>query len=88
MTRDEVPVGEDQKQHVELARDIAARFNSRYGRTFTLPRVVNPPIAARLKDLASPENKMSKSSASTAGVLLLLDSEEALRRKVMRAVAS
>jgi tryptophanyl-tRNA synthetase len=83
---DEVPVGEDQKQHVELARDIAARFNSRYGETFTLPHVVNPPVAARLKDLASPEAKMSKSSVSAAGVLLLLDDENTLRRKVMRAV--
>jgi len=83
---DEVPVGQDQKQHVELARDIAVRFNSRYGRTFTVPRAVNPPIAARLKDLASPMDKMSKSSASTAGVLLLLDNKEALRNKVMRAV--
>jgi tryptophanyl-tRNA synthetase len=83
---DEVPVGEDQKQHVELARDIAGRFNSRYGHTFTLPRVVNPPVAARLKDLASPGEKMSKSSASAAGVLLLLDDEKALRHKVMRAV--
>jgi tryptophanyl-tRNA synthetase len=83
---DEVPVGEDQKQHVELARDIAARFNSRYGETFTLPHAVNPPVAARLKDLASPEGKMSKSSASAAGVLLLLDDENTLRRKVMRAV--
>jgi len=83
---DEVPVGADQKQHVELARDIAARFNSRYGRTFKVPRVVNPPIAARLKDLASPADKMSKSSASAAGVLLLLDSKDVLRRKVMNAV--
>jgi tryptophanyl-tRNA synthetase len=84
---DEVPVGEDQKQHVELARDLAGRFNSRYGQAvFTLPRAVNPPIAARLRDLASPEAKMSKSSASTAGILLLLDDEKALRRKVMRAV--
>ena len=83
---DEVPVGEDQKQHVELARDIAGRFNSRYGQTFTLPNAVNPPVAARLKDLASPGDKMSKSSASAAGVLLLLDDEETLRRKVMRAV--
>ena len=83
---DEVPVGEDQKQHVELARDVAARFNTRYGDTFTLPRAVNPPVAARLKDLTSPEAKMSKSSASAAGVLLLLDDEKSLRRKVMRAV--
>lgn len=83
---DEVPVGEDQKQHVELARDLAGRFNSRYGATFTLPRAVNPPVAARLRDLAAPESKMSKSSATDAGVLLLLDAPEVLRRKVMRAV--
>jgi tryptophanyl-tRNA synthetase len=82
----EVPVGEDQKQHVELARDLAARFNSRYGETFTLPVNVNPPVAARLRDLATPEAKMSKSNPSTAGVLLLGDAPEALRRKVMRAV--
>ena len=82
----EVPVGEDQKQHVELARDLAQRFNSRYGATFTLPRAVNPPVAARLRDLAAPEAKMSKSSANDAGVLLLLDPPEVLRRKVMRAV--
>jgi tryptophanyl-tRNA synthetase len=82
----EVPVGEDQKQHVELARDLAARFNSRYGETFTLPTNVNPPVAARLRDLATPEAKMSKSNPSTAGVLLLDDAPEVLRRKVMRAV--
>ena len=83
----EVPVGEDQKQHVELARDLAVRFNSRYGAgTFTVPAAVNPPVAARLKDLASPEAKMSKSTPNTAGVLLLDDSPEVLRRKVMRAV--
>ncbi|HEX4787370.1 MAG TPA: tryptophan--tRNA ligase [Actinospica sp.] len=82
----EVPVGEDQKQHVELARDLAGRFNARYGATFTLPEAVNPPIAARLRDLTAPEAKMSKSSASDAGVLLLLDEPATLRRKVMRAV--
>jgi tryptophanyl-tRNA synthetase len=82
----EVPVGEDQKQHVELARDLAGRFNARYGETFTLPEVVNPPVAARLRDLTAPQAKMSKSSASDAGVLLLLDEPETLRRKVMRAV--
>jgi tryptophanyl-tRNA synthetase len=82
----EVPVGADQKQHVELARDLAGRFNARYGETFTLPVAVNPPVAARLRDLTAPEAKMSKSSASDAGVLLLLDEPETLRRKVMRAV--
>jgi tryptophanyl-tRNA synthetase len=83
---DEVPVGEDQRQHVELARDIAARFNARYGPTFTLPRAVNPPVAARIMDLASPEAKMSKSAPASAGALRLLDEPDLLRRKVMRAV--
>jgi len=83
---DEVPVGEDQKQHVELARDLAGRFNARYGATFTVPRVVNPPVAARLRDLSAPEAKMSKSASSDAGVLLLLDEPDVLRRKVLRAV--
>jgi tryptophanyl-tRNA synthetase len=83
---DEVPVGEDQSQHVELARDIAARFNSRYGQTFTLPKAVNPPVAARIMDLTEPTNKMSKSTSSAAGSLRLLDEPDVLRRKVMRAV--
>ena len=83
---DEVPVGEDQSQHVELARDVAARFNSRYGPTFTLPKAVNPPVAARIMDLADPTSKMSKSAPSVAGSLRLLDAPEVLRRKVMRAV--
>jgi tryptophanyl-tRNA synthetase len=83
---DEVPVGEDQSQHVELARDVAQRFNSRYGDTFTVPRAVNPPVAARIMDLASPTDKMSKSAPSPAGALRLLDEPEVLRRKVMRAV--
>jgi tryptophanyl-tRNA synthetase len=83
---EEVPVGEDQSQHVELARDVAARFNARYGPTFTLPRAVNPPVAARIMDLAEPTAKMSKSASSAAGSLRLLDEPDVLRRKVMRAV--
>ncbi|MFI6511028.1 tryptophan--tRNA ligase [Streptosporangium sp. NPDC050855] len=83
---DEVPVGEDQSQHVELARDIAQRFNTRYGPTFTVPRAVNPPVAARIMDLTSPGDKMSKSAPSAAGALRLLDEPDVLRRKVMRAV--
>jgi tryptophanyl-tRNA synthetase len=82
----EVPVGEDQRQHVELARDLAIRFNSRYGTTFTVPRAVNPPVAARLMDLTSPTEKMSKSTSSAAGALRLLDEPDQLRRKIMRAV--
>lgn len=83
---DEVPVGEDQSQHVELARDVATRFNARYGPTFTVPEAVNPLVAARIMDLTGPENKMSKSTSSDAGALRLLDEPEVLRRKVMRAV--
>jgi tryptophanyl-tRNA synthetase len=83
---DEVPVGEDQRQHVELARDLACRFNARYGHTFTVPRAVNPLVAARIMDLAAPTEKMSKSTFSTAGTLRLLDKPDVLRRKVMRAV--
>ncbi|MGO9078420.1 MAG: tryptophan--tRNA ligase [Streptosporangiaceae bacterium] len=83
---EEVPVGEDQRQHVELARDIASRFNSKYGDVFTLPKAVNPPVAARIMDLTNPVDKMSKSTSQAAGSLRLLDEPEALRRKIMRAV--
>lgn len=83
---DEVPVGEDQRQHVELARDLAVRFNSHYGNTFTVPRAVNPPVVARIMDLSAPTQKMSKSTSSAAGVLRLLDEPATLRRKIMRGV--
>ncbi|HEX6967504.1 MAG TPA: tryptophan--tRNA ligase [Micromonosporaceae bacterium] len=82
----EVPVGEDQRQHVELARDVASRFNARYGTTFVVPRAVHPPVAARVMHLADPTVKMSKSSRSDAGRIGLLDSPDAIRQKVMRAV--
>jgi tryptophanyl-tRNA synthetase len=82
---DEVPVGADQSQHVELARDVAIRFNTRYGPTFTVPRAVNPPVAARIMDLAAPTSKMSK-SASSVGALRMLDEPDVLRRTVARAV--
>jgi tryptophanyl-tRNA synthetase len=83
---DEVPVGEDQSQHVELTRDVAQRFNTRYGSTFVVPRAVNPPVAARIMDLADPSSKMSKSTTRPAGTLFLLDPPSVLRRKVARAV--
>jgi len=83
---DEVPVGEDQSQHLELARDVAYRFNTRYGKTFTVPRGVNPPFAARIMDLSDPEAKMGKSNEVTVGVIGLLDAPDVVRRKVMRAV--
>jgi tryptophanyl-tRNA synthetase len=82
---DEVPVGEDQSQHLELARDVATRFNARYGETFVVPRAVNPDVAARIMDLADPTRKMSKTGAA-AGTLFLLDGPDVVRRKVMRAV--
>jgi tryptophanyl-tRNA synthetase len=83
---DEVPVGHDQGQHLELTRDVATRFNSLYGETFVIPRAVLPQVAARLADLSDPGAKMGKSNASSAGVLFLLDEPDVLRRKVMRAV--
>jgi tryptophanyl-tRNA synthetase len=83
---DEVPVGEDQRQHVELARDVANRFNTRYGRTFVVPRAVEPTVAARLMDLTDPTTKMGKTATSEAGVIFLLDEPDTIRRKVRRAV--
>ncbi|MCX4981619.1 tryptophan--tRNA ligase [Streptomyces sp. NBC_00572] len=83
---DEVPVGEDQTQHVELTRDLAVRFNQRYGHTFTVPRATRPEVAARVMDLQDPTSKMGKSHANGAGIVYLLDDAETVRRKVMRAV--
>lgn len=82
----EVPVGDDQSQHVELARDVATRFNSRYGETLVVPDAVNPSFAARVMDLTDPTAKMGKTNFSPAGVLYLLDPPDVVRRKVMRAV--
>ncbi|SDT29996.1 tryptophan--tRNA ligase [Microlunatus soli] len=86
----EVPVGQDQSQHVELARDLAQRFNRDYpgqdGPVFTVPVTVNPPVAARLRDLQRPTIKMSKSATNPAGVIYLLDGPDAVRRKIRRAV--
>lgn len=82
----EVPVGDDQTQHLELARDVANRFNTRYGRTFVVPRAVNPGIAARVMDLTDPTAKMGKTSTSDGGVIYLLDRPDTVRRKVSRAV--
>ena len=83
----EVPVGEDQRQHVELARDLAARFNKRYGQTFVVPQVVLPEVAAKVMDLSEPTRKMDKSAPADApGVIFLLDSPETVRRKITRAV--
>ncbi len=83
---DEVPVGEDQSQHVELTRDLAVRFNQRYGHTFTVPRAVRPPVGARVMDLQRPASKMGESHEAAAGIVYLLDEPEAVRKKIMRAV--
>lgn len=81
-----VPVGDDQKQHVELTRNIAERFNSRFGETFTVPEPVIQGETARIYDLQDPTSKMSKSAESQAGVLYLLDDINVTAKKVMRAV--
>jgi tryptophanyl-tRNA synthetase len=81
----EVPVGDDQRQHVELTRDLAIRFNRTYGEVFTVPRIVTPAAGARVMDLAEPTRKMSK-SVEGAGSVLLLDPPDVVRRKVARAV--
>src|SRR6185503_12427434 len=84
---DLVPVGEDQKQHLELARDIAIRFNRDYGQTFVVPDPFIPKVGARIMSLADPMKKMSKSDEeSEAGCIMLLDGEDAVRRKFKRAV--
>jgi tryptophanyl-tRNA synthetase len=82
----EVPVGEDQRQHVEITRDIAMRFNSRFGDTFVVPRVVTPKAGAKVTDLQEPTAKMSKSSSSDAGIVYLLDEPAAIMKKFKRAV--
>lgn len=82
----EVPVGEDQAQHVELARVLARRFNGTYGDVFTVPELAVPDVAARVRDLADPTRKMAKSTRQTAGVVFVLDPPDLVRRKVSRAV--
>ena len=82
----QVPVGEDQRQHVELTRDIAQRFNTTYGTAFTVPEVTVQETGARLMDLADPTCKMSKSTQEGAGVVRLLDAPDVVRRKLARAL--
>lgn len=83
---DEVPVGEDQTQHLELARDLAIRFNNVYGETFVVPKLVVPAAAGRVMDLTKPTQKMSKSASSVQGAILLDDSPDVMVRKIRRAV--
>jgi len=81
-----VPVGEDQKQHVELTRDIAARFNNRYGQTFVLPEPLIQKVGARIMSLSDPSKKMSKSEESNKGCIYLLEDPASARKKIMSAV--
>jgi tryptophanyl-tRNA synthetase len=83
---EKVPVGDDQRQHVELARDLATRFNHRYGDTFVVPAHDIAPVAARVMDLQAPERKMSKSVDSPQGTVLVLDEPKVIERKFKRAV--
>jgi tryptophanyl-tRNA synthetase len=83
---DIVPVGDDQRQHIELARDLAERFNSRFGKTFTVPRGVFPEVGARIMDLQEPSNKMSTTGGTPQGTVLVLDPPELIRKKFKTAV--
>lgn len=82
---DLVPVGIDQKQHVELARNIAERFNNRYGKTFVLPEPLVTASGVKIKDLKDPTKKMSKSEENPVGVISLFDDPEEIKKKIMRA---
>jgi tryptophanyl-tRNA synthetase len=83
---DKVPIGDDQRQHLELTRDVAERFNSRYGDTFKLPEGIYPEIGARIMDLQEPERKMSTTGGTPQGTIGLLDPPDTIRRKVRSAV--
>jgi tryptophanyl-tRNA synthetase len=83
---EQVPVGEDQRQHLELSRDLANRFNHRYGATFTVPAAYILGGVAKITDLQDPSAKMSKSSSSPQGIIDILDEPEVIRRKIARAV--
>jgi tryptophanyl-tRNA synthetase len=81
-----VPVGEDQRQHIELTRDVAERFNSRFGETFVVPRVVIPKIGAKIMDLQEPTKKMSTTGGTAQGTLQMLDEPDVVRKKIKSAV--
>jgi tryptophanyl-tRNA synthetase len=83
---DEVPVGEDQREHVELMRDIAERFNTRFGDVLVPPALRVPEVGARVRDLQEPERKMSTTGGSEQGTVLVLDEPDVIRRKFKRAV--
>jgi tryptophanyl-tRNA synthetase len=83
---DEVPVGEDQKQHIEMARTVAERFNSRFGNVFTVPHHRIPEVGARILDLQDPEKKMSTTGGSDQGTVYILDPPDVIARKFKSAV--
>jgi tryptophanyl-tRNA synthetase len=83
---DVVPVGDDQRQHIELTRDIAERFNQRYGETFRVPEGRFPEVGARIMDLQDPERKMSTTDGTPQGTVLITDTPEVIRKKVRSAV--
>jgi tryptophanyl-tRNA synthetase len=83
---DVVPIGDDQRQHLELARDVAQRFNSRYGDTFKVPEGVYPEVGARIMDLQEPTKKMSTTGGTPQGTVLVLDPPDAIRKKFKTAV--
>jgi tryptophanyl-tRNA synthetase len=83
---EEVPVGDDQRQHLEMVSDLARRFNNAFGDTFVVPRGTLPPSGARVMDLQEPRSKMSKSSGSNLGTILLSDDDTTIRTKIGRAV--
>ncbi len=83
---DIVPIGDDQRQHLELSRDIAERFNTRFGETFVVPEGVYPEIGARIMDLQEPEKKMSTTGGTAQGTVLIADPPDVVRKKVKSAV--
>lgn len=83
---EEVPVGDDQRQHVEITRDIAIRFNHRFGETFVIPKAVTPKVGARVMDLQDPASKMSKSGDNDSGIIYMLDDPSVIEKKFKRAV--
>ena len=83
---DIVPIGDDQRQHLELTRDVAERFNSRYGETFVVPDGVYPEVGARIMDLQEPTNKMSTTIGTAQGTVRLLDEPDVIRKKFRAAV--
>jgi tryptophanyl-tRNA synthetase len=83
---DKVPIGDDQRQHLELTRNVAERFNARYGETFKLPEAIYPEVGARVMDLQEPDRKMSTTGGTPQGTVGLLDPPDTVRRKVRSAV--